>query len=172
MKSIICPMVKNITSNQLRLILSKINHIQNVDFAAYTKADTRNDPPFDIMKYSKIKGSLGIYETAVNRERVEERKKPTFKSGPRVWGEKISLALVKNKGKFFLPVIVKNKKPSYIKRDKNGMLIPITYKNIRKYLNKSKPKNQGLKNVVQVRAYNLDNITEIKIGEKEYIIKD
>lgn len=116
----------------------------------------------NIMVFGNKKSNA--YENMVKRRLAKEGKNPeTFKLGKRAWGERVpESCLVVHKGKTYMETI-------YLKPPKQTLYLldgkPIEKTEIQG-LPKAKPGEQGgLSDKVQIRTYNLENITKFKCGE-------
>lgn len=163
--------MKQITLLQLRNLLKRVKHAEPIGFTTQTVPTTIPENPYKkLIKYSKINGMIGArYQKAVNKRRLKEGKKPNFRQSEN-WGERIGPGLIKNENKYFLPIQLNNRQEMYFAY-LDGKVKKIDIEKIKPYLKISNPKNQGLKNPLIVRRFDLNNVVEITIEKETYLIK-
>lgn len=167
---------QTINVNQLAERLALIKGAQPIAFVSLTDADARKtgNPYSQILKLSKVRAFTGAdYENSVNRQLDREGKgQLEFHAKERSWGERISSALVQNKGELYLVTqILGTSKPIYLA--KRGRLLQVVSKEaIADFLPaKRKAVNQGTEKEVVYRNYKLSSIVSIALGGQRFRIR-
>jgi len=132
--------------------------------------------PFEeIRKLSKVNGFTGVnYEASVQRQEMREGVAPTFEASERQWGERVSSALVENKGKFYLAIQPKHSaKPVFIARKSLSDFFKVVSKDsIANFLPVHKPNaNQGTEKEIIYRNYALESIAGLTIDGETYRVR-
>jgi hypothetical protein len=133
--------------------------------------------PFAVVrKLSKVNGITGAnYEASVNRQQAREGSEPAFEAKERAWGERVSPALVEDKGKWFLAIQPRaTSKPVYFTKRADGEPFKHTLKTeIEAFLPPARDygETQGVEKAVIYRNYSIDNIASITIDGETYRIR-
>ena len=173
--------MKTITKNKLRKILSDVNRSTFLSFTALTSVKTPAGAPA-IKKLSRVNVCVGDYGNAVRNRQVKEGGEPTFKTHPRKWGERISLALVEHKVKdgdlkhYISAQVLKAKTPIYLmehaplRKGGKTRLMGVTKDQIAQWLPsyRSAAEAQGVEKEVVYRDFSLDSITCLSAGGEVY----
>lgn len=173
--------MKTITKNKLQKLLAKVNRSTFFSFTALTNVKTPAGAPA-IKKLSRVNVCVGDYGNAVRNRQVKEGGEPTFKTHPRKWGERISLALVEHKVKdgdlkhYISAQVLKAKTPIYLmehaplRKGGKTRLMGVTKDQIAQWLPsyRSAAEAQGVEKEVVYRDFSLDSITCLSAGGEVY----
>lgn len=167
--------MKTITQDQLATILRGVTHALPITFSALIDARARKtgNPYGEISKISRVQAFTGFdYEKSVNRQLEREDSQLTFAAKERSWGERISPALVENKGQLYLVAKVQRAdKPVYLIKKPLG-LTPVAKETIAAFLPAHKPAtNQGTEKEIVYRNYSLANIVSLSMGGERYRVR-
>ena len=174
-------MLRRVTTNQLRRILSRRRSAQMVTFVAETVPRMRmTDNPFRRNRDTKIARVNGvinwIYANSVNRQREREDKRPDFVPLERTWGERLRglpfVAHVKD-GVRRLYLEVKVQKSIYHEYRIDGVpATPEQEEIIEGFLYPHQESaRQRLDNPVILRDYTLPNIKQIATGGELLVVE-
>jgi hypothetical protein len=173
--------MKTITKNKLQKLLSEVNHSTFFSFTALTTVKTPVDAPV-IKKLSRVNVCVGDYGNAVRNRQQKEGNEPTFKTHPRKWGKRVSIALIEHETKngdlkhYISAQVLKAKTPIYLmehaplRKGGKTRLMGVTKDQIAQWLPsyRSAAEAQGLEKEVVHRDFSLDNITCLSAGGEVY----
>lgn len=166
--------MKTISVSELTAILLNVKSAQPISFSALVDARAKKtgNPYGEVLKLSKVNAFICNYESSVNRQLDREKSHLAFMAGQRKWGEKISLALVEDKGEHYLSCkIEKSSKPIYLIHSNLG-LKPLSKHILEPWLPVYKPStNQGTEKEIVYRNYKLTNLVSVSIGGEKYRIR-
>lgn len=178
--------MKTITQIEAIEVLKKIDKTQPICISALTevklnkKDSDKNPNPFEkVFKLNKICGFVGQYSSIVENhlkkdaaDKGQDPSQISFQAQERTWGNSLSLALLENKGKFYVAIHVNwTGEPIYF-TDKEGMLLQIHKKDIEAFFPPKKENNpQELTNPVIYRNYSLSGVKYLAIAGEKYRIQ-
>lgn len=170
--------MKTITQSQLVVLLARIRGAKPLTISALVDARCRktHNPFKEVKKLSRVNGLTSCdYEASVNRQRDREGTEPAFQAKERQWGERVSGALVENKGKWYLPIHIRaTAKPVYLTRKTEGEMLMVTPKEqIEAFLPPPSDEGaaQGVDKAIIYRNYSLGSIARITIDGETYRIR-
>jgi len=166
-----------INQEQLKTLLGNIKGAKPLTISAFVDARAKKtgNPFVEIRKLSKVNGFTGVnYEASGQRQEMREGVAPTFEASERQWGERVSSALVENKGKFYLAIQPKHSaKPVFIARKSLSDFFKVVSKDsIANFLPAHKPNtNQGTEKEIVYRNYALESIAGLTIDGETYRVR-
>ena len=169
--------MKTINQSQLADILRSVKGAAPITISALVDARARKtgNPFKEVLKLSKVNGMTGAnYEASVNRQHDREGTTPAFEARERSWGERISSALVENKGKLYLAIQPqRTAQPVYFGRNDKGVLMQVKKEAVAPFLpeKKSSAEAQGVDKEIVYRNYSLTSITALSIGGEKYRVR-
>jgi len=166
--------MKLINQTELGELLATVTHAMPIAFSALTLPKVRKtgNPFASIRKLSKVQAFTGAdYERSVQRQETREGNQASFVAQARTWGERISPALVSNKGKLYLVAqIQRTRKPVYL-TEQNGLLVVTPKEKVAPYLAPVSFSAQPVAKEIVYRNYALENITALSINGEQYRVR-